>query len=145
MGQQRRLIVTTPKKTSPMQRYRNQEVRSCENVAAGTVHPAPERPRNMGVIAVLEPEDQAAAPFVIPKRSARLIPGGPLAGAVPAQRILSDRMREWQAAKYAPGRRKKRDPAPTPAAERIRLVDEIAAGKAAGRQYAVDHRSADLP
>jgi hypothetical protein len=57
MCEQGRLVVTTPEKPGPMQRYRNQEVRSCENFTAGTVHPATEGPRNMGVIAVLEPED----------------------------------------------------------------------------------------
>jgi hypothetical protein len=145
MREQGRLIVTTPEQPGPMQRYRNQEVRSGENFAAGTVHPATERPGNMGVIAVLEPEDKAAAPFVVTKHGARLIPGRPLAGAVPAQRILSDRMREWQAAQHAPRWRKERDPAPTPAAERIRLVDEIAAGKTAGRQHAVDDGPADPP
>lgn len=143
--EQRRLIVTTPKKPGPMQRYRNEEVRSCENFAAGAVHPATERPCNMGVIAVLEPENKATAPFVVTKYGARLIPGRPFAGAVPAQRIFSDRVREWQPAQYAPRRCKERDPAPTPAAERIRLVDEIAAGETAGRQHAVDDGPADLP
>jgi hypothetical protein len=54
-------------------------------------------------------------------------------------------MREWQAAQHAPGRRKERDPAPTPTAERIRLIDEIVAGKTPGRQHAVDDCPADLP
>jgi hypothetical protein len=143
--EQGRLIVTTPEKPGPMQRYRNQEVRSCENFAAGTVHPATERPRNMGVIAMLEPENEAAASFVVPKHGARLVPGRLLTGAVPAQCILSNRMREWQAAQHAPRWRKERDPSPTSAAERIRLVDEIAAGKTAGRQHAVDDGPADLP
>ena len=67
-----------------MQRYRNKEIRAGENFVAGTVHPKSERPGNVGVITVLEPENKAAAAFVVTQHGARLIPGRPLAGAVAA-------------------------------------------------------------
>jgi hypothetical protein len=143
MRKQCGLIVTTPEKPGPMQWYRNQEIRSGENFAAGTVHPATKRPRNMGVIAVLESEHKAAAPFVVAKRGARLIPGRPLAGAASAQRVLSDRVRKWQPAQYAPRRCKERNPAPTPAAERIRLINDVAAGQTPRRQHAINDGAAD--
>jgi hypothetical protein len=82
--EQCRLIVTTPEQTGPMQRYRNKEIRAGENFVAGTVHPKSERPGNVGAITVLETEDKAATAFVVTQHGTRLIPGGPLAGAVAA-------------------------------------------------------------
>ena len=82
--EQCRLIITTPEQTGPMQRYRNKKIRAGENLAAGTVHPTPKRPGHVGVITVLEPENKAAAAFVVTQHGARLIPGRPLPGAVAA-------------------------------------------------------------
>src|SRR4029077_18646646 len=74
---------------------------------------------------------------------ARPIPIPALAGAVAAQRVVAHRMRKGQAASDAPRRRKKGDACPTTAAQRIRLVDSLAAREAAWRQHAVDDSPAD--
>jgi hypothetical protein len=77
--------------------------------------------------------------------TARAVPARLLPGAIGAHRILAHRMREGQAADRAPGRREKGHPGPTAAAQRLRLVDDRAAGEAARRQDAVDDGTADPP
>jgi hypothetical protein len=54
-------------------------------------------------------------------------------------------MGKGETAEHAPRRREKGDPAPAPAAQRIRLLDDLTAGKAARRQHAVDDGPADSP
>jgi hypothetical protein len=128
-----------------VQRDRDEEVGAGKDLAAGTVHPAPERRRHVGAVAMLQSEHETPAVFVVTQDRARLIPGRALARASAAQRIFSHRMRKRHTAQHAPRRREEADPVPAPAAQRIRLVDELAAGQAARRQHAIDDGSAEPP
>jgi len=74
-----------------------------------------------------------------------LLPGRRLSRAVATDRILAHRMGKRQPAQRAPRRRKEGDPAPAAAAQRIGLIDDLTAGKAARRQHAVDERPTDPP
>src|SRR5260370_20112042 len=92
----------------------------------------------MGAVAMLQPEHEAAAVLVVTEHRARPIPAPALAGAGAAQRVVAHRMRKGQAATHAPRRRKEGDARPTAAAQRIRLVDSLAASEAPRRQHPVD-------
>jgi hypothetical protein len=97
------------------------------------------------MVAMLEPEQQAAAVLVISQYGARLVPDGPVARALATDSILTHRMGKGQTAKQTPRRREEGDPAPTPTTQRIRLFDHLATREAARRQHAVDKRPTDPP
>jgi len=92
---------------------------------------------------MLEPEQEAAAVLVVTQHRASLMPGRRLTRTVAANCILAHRMGKGQTAKHAPGRREESDATPAPTAQGIRLIDDLAAGKAVRRQHAVDERPAD--
>jgi hypothetical protein len=99
----------------------------------------------VGMVAMLEPEQEAAAVFVVTQHGARLVPDGPPARAVPTDCILAHWMGKGQTTKHAPRRREEGDPAPAPAAQRIGLFDDLTTSKAAWRQHAIDERPTDPP
>ena len=99
-----------------MQRHRDEQIGAGEYVSAGTLHPLPERCGRVGMVAMLEPEQEAPAVFVVTQHGARLVPDRPLARASPTDCILAHRMRKGQTAKHAPRRHEEGDPAPAPAA-----------------------------
>jgi hypothetical protein len=68
------------------------------------------------VVAVLEPEDKAAAVLIVTQHRARLVPDWSTARADAAKRIFAHRIWKRQAAEHAPRRREEGDPAPAPAA-----------------------------
>ena len=133
LGKQRRLVVAALEESRPMQRYRDQQIGAREDLAARTVHPPPERGSRVGMVAMLEPEQEAAAVLVVTQHRASLIPGRPLTRTVAANCILSHRMGKGQTAKHAPRRREECDSTPAPPAQSIGLIDDLAAGKAARR------------
>jgi len=143
--QYRRLVVTAREQPGPMQWHRHQKVGAVEHLAAGASHPAAERLRQMGAVAVFQRQHQAAAVLVIAQNGARPLPAGSLASAVCAHCAVAHRMRKRQAAYRAPRRREKADRRPAAAAQRIRLVHRGAAGEAARRQYPVDDGAPGLP
>src|SRR6516165_511434 len=95
------------------------------------------------MVAMLEPEQEAAAVLVVAQHRASLMPSRRLTRTVAANCILAHRMGKGQTAKHAPGRREESDATPAPTAQGIRLIDDLAAGKAVRRQHAVDERPAD--
>src|SRR5215468_10355079 len=83
LGEQCRLVIAALEEPGPMQRHRDEQIGAGEYIAAGTLHPLPERCSRMGMVAMLEPEQEAPAVVVVPQHGARLIPDRPLARAVP--------------------------------------------------------------
>ena len=116
LGEQCGLVVASLKEPGPVQRHRDEKIGAGEHLAAVAVHPAPERRRYVGTVAMLQPEHETAAVLVVPQHGTRLIPGRALARTAAAQRIFTHRMRKGQPAQHAPGRGKEGDPAPAPAA-----------------------------
>jgi hypothetical protein len=106
LGKQGRLVVTTLKEPGPMQRHRDKQVGAGEYVRAGTLHPPPEGSSRVCMVAMLEPEQQAAAVLVVTQYGARLVPDWPLARAVATDRILTHRMGKGQTAKHHGGAKK---------------------------------------
>lgn len=128
-----------------MQGHRHEDVGAVENFASCPVHPPPESAGNVGVVGMFQPKDETAAVFVVAQNRAGPVPGSPLASAVAAHRILAHRVRKWQTAAGAPRRREEGDAAPAAPAQRIRLFDGLAAGKATRRQHDIDETAADPP
>src|SRR6516225_8401610 len=95
------------------------------------------------MIAMLESEQEAAAVLVVTQHRTSLMPGRRFTRTVAANCILAHRMGKGQTAKHAPRRREESDATPAPTAEGIRLTDDLAAGKTARRQHAVDERPTD--
>jgi hypothetical protein len=143
LGEQRRLIVPALEEPGPVQGYWDQQIGSGEDLAAGTVHPPSESGSRVGMVAMLESEQEAAAVLVVAQHCASLMPGRRLTRTAAANCVLAHGMGKGQTAKHAPGRREESNATPAPTAQRIWLIDDLAAGKAARWQHAVDERPTD--
>jgi NADH dehydrogenase [ubiquinone] 1 alpha subcomplex assembly factor 5 len=125
-----------------MKRHRQQQLGVGENLAAGAVHPAPERAGEMRVVAMLEHQRQAAAVAIVAHHRPRPVPAGLSARAVGADGVVTHRMRERHAARRAPRRREEGHRRPAMTAQRTLFADARAARQAARRQHAIDDGAA---
>ena len=87
----------------------------------------------MGAVAMLQPQDEPPAVLIVTERRACAVPASPGAGTGAANCSLAHWVGKRKTASGTPWRNKKGDPTPAPAAQRIGLVDRLAAGETTGR------------
>lgn len=126
----------------PMQRDRHQQLGLDNKLAAEPHHPTAECARNIGPIRMLEPQHQVTTALVVTKHRSGPIPCMLASCAIGADRRIADRVRKRQAAHGAPRWREKGNAAPAAAAERVRLLNNLAASEASWRQHDIDQPAA---
>src|SRR5260370_37770048 len=97
MRQEARLIVPPREQPGPMERHREDEIDAVEDLAAAAAHPAAERARQVGAVAMLQRQHETTAGLVISHDGSPPVPARPLARAVVAPRALTHRLRTGQA------------------------------------------------
>jgi len=146
LAKQRRLIVSTPQQTGPVQGHRRDNIGVFQDIGPGASHPTGKSRRRLGAVGMFELQDKGARPLVVGQHRPGALEQRRLANtgaAIKAVGILMTVARKFkrQAAQGALGLADKGHPLPAIQAQRALFFDQRAAAQALRRQQNIQRLS----